>query len=725
MNLEQQILDFFLTHPGENFNARQLYAHHPTLKNDYTIEQIFTGMKSLAQSGELSEVSFSKFTLNTTNRTFEGVIEDIQSDFVVVWVKDLAENVLIPSTNQLLFIGDKVEVKITQIKPRYSMGELVKVIEETQRAFVGSIIRIDRQLFFIPDSKKAKWQYNLTGMVPSEYENQKAFAKFVKDTKGNLSLQIEKLLGPIGKHETEIHAIIQEFGLLTTFSDEALQESENLPTEITAEEIAKRRDFRDIWTITIDPYDAKDFDDALSLRFLENGHYEVGIHIADVSHYVKPNTALDREAYERATSVYLVDRTLPMLPEKISNFLCSLRPHEDKLSFSVVVELDANAHIVKEWFGRTVIHSDRRFTYEEVQLILEQGEGEYAKELKILNELAKNLRKKRMELGSINFETTEVKFQLDKDGKPLRVIPKIRKDAHKLIEEFMLLANQRVCAYVSKFPQIPMVHRAHDSPDPQKLLDLKNFLDYLGYQIDIGNERSFRRSLNTLVQEWEDSQNPMLNTLSSVAIRSMAKAVYQTKNVGHYALAFDFYTHFTSPIRRYPDVLVHRILAQVLEDKNKVLYSQEVLEKMAKHSSLMEKKATDAERASVRYKLVEYAQEHLETPYKGTVSGLANWGFYVILDDLFIEGMVPLKSLQDDNYKLIEKDFVIRGERTKKEIRYGDRVEVKIYRTDLQNRNIDLVLLKTEKYGRKMVTTEFLPKKKRNKEKQKPIKRKK
>ncbi len=697
MNLKTELLKFFYEYPGESFNAKQIFSKTP-LKNQFNTEQIFQALKELSEKGELIQETTSKFSLNIVGKTFEATVEEIKLEDYETWVDILAERVYIPISNKyFLMVGDKVLVKILEQKLRYSYGELVEWLEGEKRSFVGKITKDANRIFFVPDDKKIPWEYDITSKVKREEIGKKAYAKLVVNQNGNPELEIVKILGDPGDHQTEIHSIIYEFGLLQGFSDEAILESENLPEKIPTEEYQKRKDFRNIPTITIDPEDAKDFDDALSLQILENGNYEVGVHIADVSYYVKMGSILDQEAYQKATSVYLVDRTIPMLPEKISNFLCSLRPNEDKLAFSAVFELDTNGKIINEWFGRTIIHSMKRFTYEEAQAILENPEGEWADFLKTLNTLAYALRNKRFKNGSINFESEEIRFKLDENDKPIKIMPKIRKDAHKLIEDFMLLANQRVCRVIAKSKKIPMIFRAHDQPQQDKLLDLKNFLETFGYRLDLSNEKAFRKTLNQINQKIEGT--PQGDLVANIAIRSMAKAVYQPENIGHYALAFDYYTHFTSPIRRYPDLMVHRILQQFLEKPKKILYEEEQLKKMCKHCSLQEKKASDAERASIKYKLVEYASDYVGQIVDGTISGVTGWGFYVQMLDIRAEGLVPLRSLKDDNYIHDEKNFCILGRKTHKRFQLGDKVKVKIIKTDIQHRTIDLELVSTEKYG--------------------------
>jgi ribonuclease R len=505
--------------------------------------------------------------------------------------------------------------------------------------------------------------------------------------------RIKHILGVQGENDTEMNAILAEYGFPLAFPSEVEHEAESIPSDITKEEIAKRRDCRDVTTFTIDPFDAKDFDDALSFRILENGNYEVGVHIADVSHYIIPDSALDKEAYERGTSVYLVDRVIPMLPERLSNGLCSLRPNEDKLCFAAIFELDANANIINQWFGKTVIHSNRRFTYEEVQQVIETKEGDFRDEILKLNELAYILRDRKFKAGAISFETTEVKFILDGDGKPTGVYVKERKDAHKLIEDFMLLANRKVAEHVSKMGKgkhkYTFVYRTHDSPKPDALNSFAQFASRFGYKINTKSDKEIARSLNFLMEDVEGKKEQ--NVLTHLAIRSMAKAIYTTKASSHYGLAFDHYTHFTSPIRRYPDVMVHRLLEHYLHGGQSA--NAEHYEKMCQHASQMEKRAADAERASVKYKQAEFLQDQIGHVYSGVISGVTEWGMYVEIIENKCEGMIRLRDISDDFYTLDEKNYQIIGQRKKKAYRLGDEVKIRVKNVDLAKKQIDFSLV--------------------------------
>jgi ribonuclease R len=593
--------------------------------------------------------------------------------------------------------GDKVKLHVYESsKGKRKEGEVVEIVERVKMEFTGIVKLSQHFAFFIPDDRKMLHDI----FIPLEDLNgakngMKALAKIVDWPAGakNPVGIIKSILGKQGENNTEMNAILAEYGFPLSFPQEVEQEAQAISTEITKEEIAKRRDFRDILTITIDPFDAKDFDDAISFQILANGNYEVGVHIADVSHYLIPDTALDKEAFDRGTSVYLVDRVIPMLPENLSNGLCSLRPKEEKLCFSAVFELDQEANIITEWFGKTVIYSDKRFAYEEVQDILDAKAGDYATELLKLNELAYFLRDRKFKHGAISFESTEVKFKLDEKGKPVGVYVKERKDAHKLIEDYMLLANRKVAEFIAKKGKgkhkYTFVYRAHDSPKPESLKNFAEFALKFGHKISTKSDRDTARSLNKLMADVEGTKEQ--NVLTSLAIRSMAKAIYTTKSSSHYGLAFDFYTHFTSPIRRYPDVMVHRLLEHYLSEGDSV--NADHYEKMCQHSSQMEKKAADAERASIKYKQAEYLEDNIGQTYLGIISGVTEWGMYVEIIENKCEGMIRLRDISDDFYTLDEKNYCIIGQRKKRKYQLGDEVKIKVKRVDLAKRQIDFSLV--------------------------------
>jgi ribonuclease R len=528
-------------------------------------------------------------------------------------------------------------------------------------------------------------------------DGQKAMAKIEEWPKNakNPTGSIIKILGYPGENNAEMNAILIEYGLPTEFPEDVEKDAENIDITISEEEIAKRRDFRKITTFTIDPHDAKDFDDALSYQKLPNGNYEIGVHIADVSHYVLTGTKLDDEALERATSVYLVDRVVPMLPEKLSNNVCSLRPHEEKLCFSAVFELDENADVMDEWFGRTVILSDHRFTYEDAQEVIETGEGPLATEILIMDKLAKKMRAVRFKNGAIGFEKVEVKFHLDEKGNPLGVYTKESKDSNKFIEDFMLLANRRVAEFIGKAKkdQKPktFVYRVHDKPTADKLTTFAAFAGRFGYKMNLQSDNSVTKSLNDLMKDVHGK--PEQNVIEQLAIRTMAKAIYTTQNIGHYGLGFEYYTHFTSPIRRYPDVMVHRLLQHYLDGGKSV--SEQQYEEWCKHSTEMEILASRAERDSIKYKQVQFLQNRIGEVFDGIISGVTEWGMYVELNDNKCEGLIRLRDLDDDFYELDEKNFCIVGSRTKKRYQLGDSVRVQLKHTDLIKKQITFSMVKT------------------------------
>jgi ribonuclease R len=502
-------------------------------------------------------------------------------------------------------------------------------------------------------------------------------------------------LGQAGENNTEIHAIMAEYGLPFEFTKKVEAAAALIPVAISKEEINKRRDFRKEVTFTIDPQDAKDFDDALSVKKLKNGHFQVGVHIADVSHYVKPDSLLEKEAFERATSVYLVDRTIPMLPEKLSNRLCSLRPKEEKLTFSAVFEINGQGEVFDKWFGKTIIYSDRRFSYEDAQEIIEGNVGDYQEEILLLTDLAGKIRDQRFANGAVNFESVEVKFKLDEKGKPLEVIPKERKEAHKMIEEFMLLTNREVATFIfdkgknkQQEGSLPFVFRVHNDPDPEKFDNFSKFASRFGYQLP--TQGGISKNLNKLFADIQGK--PEQNVLESIAIRSMAKALYTTDPRGHFGLSFEHYTHFTSPIRRYPDLMVHRLLWDYLEGENP--QEKELIEQKCIHSSEREKRAAEAERASIKFKQVEFMSEMLGETFDGIVSGITEWGLFVEINTTKCEGMIRIADIEHDQFQYDEKQYRVVGRRTGEIVSLGDEIHVKVLKTDIDRRTIDLFWIK-------------------------------
>jgi ribonuclease R len=633
----------------------------------------------------------------TPSGEITGRVDYVNPRFAYIISDEMESDVKVKSENlKYAFDDDLVKVQIFGSPSRggHTEGKVIEIINRNRKEFVGRVETSGNYAFVIPDFRKMYSDIfvssnNMKGAKPDD----KVMVEITQWPSRNKNPEgkITRVLGKSGENDAEIHSIMAEFGLPFKFPDNVIRQAEKLENGAIEEEAISRKDFRDITTFTIDPADAKDFDDALSLRKLDNGNYEVGVHIADVTHYVRPNTLLEKEADERATSVYLVDRTIPMLPEKISNELCSLRPDEDKLTFSAVFELDENAHIKNEWFGKTVIHSNRRFTYEEAQERIEKKSGDFFAELTTLNELALKLRVERFMRGSINFETTEVRFDLDENGKPISLKVKERKDAHKLVEEFMLLANKRVAEFVYKMKKGKIkntfVYRTHDYPDVEKLNAFSIFAKKFGHELQV-NEAAISKSLNNLIEDIEGK--PEQNVLQTLAIRSMAKAKYTTEAKGHFGLAFQHYTHFTSPIRRYPDMMVHRMLLHYLSDGDSL--NDTIYEKKCQHSSDMEKVAADAERASIKYKQVEFMESMIGESFDGIVSGVTEWGVFVEITQTKCEGMVRLSDLNDDYYTFEPDQFRVIGQNRGKTIALGDDIHVKVLKTDINRRTIDLEL---------------------------------
>jgi ribonuclease R len=702
-SIKSSVLNYIREHPDELFNYKQIAARL-NLNSHKERDMLLTVLEELLTDGELEEEHRGKYRSLSKSQFAEGIVDMTKTGSAYVVVEGMDDDIFVsPGKMKNALHGDKVKVLLyARRKGKRPEGEVVEILERKRMEFAGTIQVSDKFAFFVADSKKMVTDIFVPlSRLDGAEDGMKVVVKIVdwSESHKNPIGQVTKVLGRPGEHSTEMNAIIAEFDLPEEFPDEVVAEADAIPAEITEEEIEKRWDFRGIPTFTIDPIDAKDFDDALSIRPLPNNQWEVGIHIADVSHYVKEGTALDREALDRGTSVYLVDRVIPMLPENLSNHLCSLRPDEDKLTFSVVVVLDANANVKKEWYGRTIIRSQKRFSYEEAQEILEGASGPFSEELHTLNRLAYKLRERKFAEGAISFETEEVKFKLDENGKPLGVFKKVRKDAHKLIEDFMLLANRKVAEYIFKkneqLHDRPFVYRVHDTPDVDKLETFARVAAQFGYKLSFKSERSIAGSLNRLLEEVEGK--PEQNMLQSLAVRTMPKAFYTTKKSSHYGLAFAYYTHFTSPIRRYPDVIAHRLLAHY-SAKGKAI-DQDYIEAQAKHSSDMEVRAAEAERASIKYKQVEYMQDHIGEEFQGLISGVTDWGIYVEIIENKCEGMVRLSSLRDDYYSYDEERYLIRGHNTGKTYRLGDLTRVKVIEANLNQRTIDFAFVDDDGKG--------------------------
>ncbi|WP_374164405.1 ribonuclease R [Arcticibacter sp. MXS-1] len=698
----QLISDIFEKSGNKPLNYKQI-ASKLNLNDPESKELILSVLQDESKKGLFKEIERGKFQLKEQKTLLSGTVS-MTSDGSAFIIPDdeFEEDIYVaPRKLRTALNGDKVQIYVfAKSKGRRKEGEVIEILERAKMDFTGIVKVSERFAFLIPDDRKMLHDI----FIPLEelhgaQHGEKAIAKITDWPEGakNPIGSVTRVLGVQGENNTEMNAILAEYGFPLQFPEVVEEEANAIPEEIPAEEIEKRRDFRDVLTFTIDPQDAKDFDDAISFRYLDNGNYEVGVHIADVTHYVNSGNPLDKEAFERGTSVYLVDRVIPMLPERLSNGVCSLRPNEDKLCFSAVFELDKEAHLINQWFGKTIIHSDRRFSYEEAQEVIEGHSQELKHEIDILNGLAYKLRERKFKQGAISFETTEVKFKLDPDGKPVGVYVKERKDAHKLIEDFMLLANRKVAEFIAKKgrgkKKLTFVYRSHDAPNQETLLGFAQFAARFGYKINTKSDKEIARSLNHLMEDVEGKKEQ--NVLTHLAIRSMAKAIYTTKKSSHYGLAFDYYTHFTSPIRRYPDVMVHRLLEHYLEGGRSV--NEEEYEKMCVHASQMEKKAADAERASVKYKQAEFLEENIGKEYDGIISGVTEWGMYVEIVENKCEGMVRLRDITDDFYVLDEKNYCIIGQRKKKVYQLGDDVRILVRKVDLAKRQIDFTLVADDK----------------------------
>jgi ribonuclease R len=719
--ITKELLSVFHQHPKKPFNPKQL-ASMLDIRNPHDRVLINSILDELSDRQTIDEIERGKFRLNGSAQQYIiGTAQIVTSGAAYVLSDESEQDIYINPRGTLNAMnGDKVKVSVFKSsgKSKNPEGEIVEIIQRAKSEFVGTI-EISKNFAFLSSSgpRSGPDVFIPLSKLKGARHGDKAIAKITDWQAGekNPTGEIISVLGKAGENNTEMHAILAEYGLPYEFPKEVENFANKIPTEITAAEIAKRKDFRDITTFTIDPVDAKDFDDALSIRLLsksgESNIWEIGVHIADVSHYLHTNTILDKEAFDRATSVYLVDRVVPMLPEILSNNVCSLRPNEEKLCFSAVFEMDEEGNLLTEWFGRTVINSNHRFSYEEAQLVLETEQGEYVKELLTLNKIAKKLREVRFKMGSIGFDKVEVKFNLDKDGDPVGVFFKVAKDSNMLIEDFMLLANRKVAEFIGQngakysnkskntavksASHLPFVYRIHDAPDKDRLTAFSDLVGRFGYKLKINSPKEVADSMNKLLKEVVGKREESM--VEQLAIRTMAKAIYTTINIGHYGLAFDYYTHFTSPIRRYPDVMVHRLLQFYLDNKHsnenaKVLTDD--LELKCKHSSDMEKRAAEAERSSIKYKQVQFMQDHIGDIYEGVISGVSEWGLYVEIIENHCEGMVRMKDLEGDFFVYDEENYCYWGKRTKLKYQLGDKVMVKIKRADLVKKQLDFEMVR-------------------------------
>jgi len=632
----------------------------------------------------------------------EGRLSSNASGSAYLVSTELPKDIYIHKTNtNHAFHLDNVKIEIIPGDGRSLEGRVIEIVERFRTEFVGTLQISAKHVFFIPDSNKLLIDFFVPkSKMMGATDSQKVIVKMTnwKDGAKNPNGEVIRILGNAGEHETEIHSILEEYGLPYDFEEDVIAEADAISTDITQKEIDKRRDMRDVLTFTIDPADAKDFDDALSVEWTD-GVLEVGIHIADVSHYLRPDTELDKEAYNRGTSVYLVDRCVPMLPENLSNGLCSLRPNEDKLCFSAVFKINNRGHVTEEWFGKTVINSNHRYTYEEAQEIIEKqnnarlltNDNNMALEAAIiyLDKLAKTMRKERFKQGSISLDKQEIKFKLDENNKPTGIIFKVGKDSNKLIEEYMLLANRHVAQFVNS-KALPMVNRAHEKPNEEKLGRLKEFIKEFGYELRTENPTEITRTLNQLLLDVKGK--PEANMIENLVVRTMQKATYTTKNPGHYGLGFENYAHFTSPIRRYPDVIVHRLLNRYLEEKT--IPKLEKLESRCLHLSEREKKAQKAERDSIKYMQCIYMSEHLGKVFKGVISSIQDYGVFVEIPENGCDGLVRLSDISGDTWSSDINTYCITGFNTKQKIRLGDEVHVIVSGVDVEKKNINLSLIR-------------------------------
>ena len=692
------VVDFFNNHNKESFNYKQVAVDlGVTGRSDqYLIADI---LDDLTRDGYLVELVPGKYQASEITTSAEGTFVRRSNGKNSVIVDGAEVPVFVAERNSKHALnGDRVRVHLcAQRKGFEPEAQVLEIIEKKEQVFIGTLKVSKNYAFLVTDSKFLACDIFIPkAKIKGGESGDKAIVRIVdwNDDDKNPTGEVVDILGRTGENNSEMNAILAEYGLPYVYPKNVEAAADKIDAGITPEVIAAREDMRGVTTFTIDPRDAKDFDDALSLRKLPNGNWEAGVHIADVTHYVRPGSVIDKEAEKRATSVYLVDRTIPMLPEHLCNGICSLRPNEEKLAYSCIFEMDDNANIINHRIRKTVIKSDRRFTYEEAQKVIETGEGDYKEEILELNKLAQILRKQRLAAGAIDFDRIEVKFEIDETGKPLSVYFKESKEANKLIEEFMLLANRTVAEKIGKVPKNKKAkvfpYRIHDLPDPDKLENLNWFINRFGYKIRTsGSKTEISKSINRLLDDIKNKKEQ--NLVETVSLRAMQKARYSTHNIGHYGLAFDYYTHFTSPIRRFPDMMVHRLLTRYLAGGRTVQEAK--YEELCDHSSEMEQIAANAERASVKYKQVEFMGERLGMEFDGVISGVTEWGLYVELNENKCEGMIPMRDLGDDYYDFDEKNYCLTGRRHHKKFSLGDPVTIKVARANLEKKQLDFALV--------------------------------
>ena len=697
--MKKKIISFFKKNPGRGFKTRDV-----ALKLDITDEHDYASLKACLHSlveEEFISRSGKRYMLNHSPKSnkITGTLQITQGGFGFVVAKESKmRDVFVAARNlSTAFNGDTVEVSLfANQKGKNLEGQIIQVVKRKKEEIVGTLLKTNSFYVIKPDGQDFQRDIYISkkNLKGAKIGN-KVLVGNIKWENPDLNPEGEviEVLGKAGSRDTEIVSLAREFNLQYKFSDITQEEADSIPVDISPEDVIGRIDFREKTVFTIDPEDAKDFDDALSIEVLENDNYSVGVHIADVSNYVTYNTNIDKEAFSRGNSVYLVGKVIPMLPEKLSNDVCSLVPYKDRLTYSVIAEITKRGKLVDYKIHKTVINSKRRFTYEEVQNIIEKKEGDFANDILQLNSLAQLLRKKRMREGSIDFFSAEVKFELDEDGVPVRIIKKEAKQSNMLVEEFMLLANKIVAKHIAapeKGDVRPYIYRVHDLPDKEKIVEFAKFVRSLGYSFDPG-AASKSNQFQILMQSVKDTEEEAV--ISEVAIRSMAKAVYSTHNIGHYGLGFKHYTHFTSPIRRYADLMVHRLLYQYMEKKGKFKYSLPELDEISDHISVTERNAVDAERQSVKLKQVEFLHNHIGDEFHAIISGVAHFGIFVKVTDILAEGLVKLRDLESDFYVYDEKKYALVGRSTKKQYRLGDKIRVQLIRADLEKSELDFIIL--------------------------------